>query len=330
MYTTLSNKSNAFKHSVINTVDELESTILNLEAQPNLRFRGVNEAKYKMMTSLQRMCPSKELTKQKDYLTGLLSKVRDSSSVINFFNNNKISINDLSCLSLMQHYGLPTPLLDFSTDIKIALSFAAHEMKTPSGLEDIDNYASLYAFDTKAEYEVGIPIQQIMNNDEYKGERYESQHSESNVNDSLLQKIDKFIQWNDLADIELVFIEYQQFAPGFITLSGQGLNLSNPNLDMQKGCFLLNLYGGEIPLEENWNMRTKESRDQFWSNPNSDTKFNCKGMHTKEKLTCYDIKKDILSDWARINAIPLFNKNPESQCVENQLLKIKETLKTSL
>ncbi len=73
-YKTLSNKSNAFKHSVINTVDELESTILDLEAQPNLRFRGVNEAKYKMMTSLQRMCPSKELTKQKEYLTRLLSK----------------------------------------------------------------------------------------------------------------------------------------------------------------------------------------------------------------------------------------------------------------
>ncbi len=230
----------------------------------------------------------------------------------------------------MQHYGLPTPLLDFSTDIRIALAFAAHEMKTSSGHKDIDNYASLYAFDTNVEYDVGEPIQQMMIIDEYKGERYKSQHSESTLNDSLLQDIDKFSQWDDLAEMELVFIEYQQNAPGFVTLSGQKLNLSNPNLDMQKGCFLLNLYAAEIPLEENWNMRTKESRDQFWSNPNSGTKFNCKGVHTKEKITCFDIKKDILSDWARINTVPLFNKNPEIQCIENQLLKIKETLKTSL
>lgn len=63
---------------------------------------------------------------------------------------------------------------------------------------------------------------------------------------------------------ELALVEYQKLAPNVVTLSGEGLDLTNPNLANQKGCFILNLYDEGMPMEENWNMRTIAHRNEFW------------------------------------------------------------------
>ena len=331
MYKTLAEKNSVFNRVTVNSEEELKNLINILSNKPSLRFRGVCEAKYTMLTSLQRNCPSEMRGKQKEYLERLLRQVKGCPAVVEYFKNSGVHINDLSCLSLMQHYGLPTPLLDFSTDINIALSFAADGLKTGNVNDEIDNYVSLYVFDTVFEHEVGTPIQQVYMSGMANGiqllQDYLREKPTESIYASVLKKIDEFIKWDDLKDIELTFIEYQPLAPDVVTYSNQRLNISNPNLDNQKGCFLLNLYDETMPLEKNWNGRTIESRNKFWSNRGPGyMELPFSGVMTREKMICFDIKKEVLGNRANGNQIRIY----DNSCQSDELKKILHTLKTSL
>ncbi len=335
MYNTLIEKSNAFRQFVIGTRLELDNMVENLINNPVYRFRGVNEAKYTMTTSLQRNHPAIMSGKLNNYMTMLLQKVKSSSDVVNYFKKSGIAINDISCLALMQHYDLPTPLLDFSTDLEVALSFAASKLNLSSGSEETDGYASLYVFDKQYEYEVGTPVQQVFRSGLANGiqmwQDYKRQCPKDNVDASILIDINKFVKWDDIKGFELCFIEYQPLAPGVVNLSGQMLDLSNPNLVKQKGCFLFNLYDETMPLEENWNGRTWESRSKFWMNrDNRFVQLPFSGVMTRDKMFCFDIKKDVLLDWAESNAVQLYDNSPANLAIKQKLYEIKEELDRSL
>lgn len=329
MYKTLTEKAKVFNQSTINTEDDLQKSITGLSNSLSLRFRGVCEAKYTMMTSLQRNCPASMSGKQKDYMSVLLQRVKNDTDVFTYFRRKGIAINDMSCLALMQHFGLPTPLLDFSTDIVVALSFAADGINLMSGSEETDQYVSLYVFDKVFEYEVGIPVQQVYMNGMVSGiqmwKNYMMQNPCQQVDAAILYNIDDFVKWNDIKDSELSYVEYQPLAPGVVTLSGQSLNLSNPNLDKQKGCFILNLYDENTPLEGNWNMRTRERRERFWMNRgNSLQTLPFSGVTTREKMACFDIKKEVIEKWAAKNAVPLYDNSKDTQDIKAKLAEIQK------
>lgn len=331
MYNLLADKDKVFNHFVINNEVELQRIISDVENKSSLRFRGVCEAKYTMLTSLQRNCPSEMRGQQKKYMTHLLHRIKNSPDVVAYFNKNGININDISCLSLMQHHGLPTPLLDFSTDINIALSFAADGLDINERNGEIDKYASLYVFDNVYEYEVGITIQQILMNGMASGIQLLHDHLREkpteNIDVSILYDINEFVKWNDIKDIELAFIEYQPLAPGVVTLSGQSLDLSNPNLIRQKGCFLLNLYSETTPLEENRNMRTNESMYKYWLNREPGFEVSpFSGVKTRDKICCIDIKKEVLAKWADKNRIQLYDNTPNNIAIKEKMQNIKTTL----
>lgn len=313
MYKTIEEKTKAFRHFTVNTDVELETLVNNLKKYESLRFRGVCEAKYTMMTSLQRNCPPQK-GRQKDYMSRLLHNVKNDAEVKTFFQSSGIEINDISCLALMQHLGLPTPLLDFSTDVDIALAFAADGLNMSSGSDETDGYVSLYLFDKVYEYEVGTPVQQVYLNGMVTGiqlwQDHLRQHPASQVDASILYNINEFVKWDDVKAFELTFIEHQTIAPGVVTLAGQSLNLSNPNLNRQKGCFIVNLYDEEMPLEDNWNMRTTEQRNQFWMSRASNFQtLPFSGVATREKMICYDIRKDVIDNWAKKHPVQLYDKS---------------------
>lgn len=327
MYSSLSEKSNHFRQFKIDTLEGLQEVVNHSANNTRLRFRGVRESKFTMMTSLQRNCPKQLQGHQKDYLTKLLRRVKTNSDIIDYFKRKNIIINDISCLALMQHQGLPTPLLDFSTDIHVALSFAADKCVVSSGNDEIDKYASLYAFDIVYENEVGISIQQIYENGLETGismlKEHLLTHPMDQIDASLMYDLNAFVKWSDIKDIELCYIEYQPLAPGVVTMSGQALNLSNPNLDRQNGCFVLNLYKEELPLEENWNIRTTDNRNRFWSNRGIEfQQLPFSGVMTRERLTCYDIKKEVIKEWAKNNPRELYDNSPENLAIKDLLTKI--------
>lgn len=320
MYQSLSEKGTSFNRCSINTLDELQNLINTIGNNANMIFRGVNEAKYTMLTSLQRTDLKAIGLGQKDYISGLLSKVKKDVIIQNYFKSEDIIINDLSCLALMQHLSLPTPMLDFSTDIRVALSFAADKFKyAKSDCDDINEYVSLYTIDLSAEKEVGMSIQQMYADGLARSNQLACEWYPKNpymlLDYSLLYYLNKFVKWNDIKDLGLFFIEYQPLAPNICMLSGESLNLSNPNLVRQNGCFMFNLVDETTPLEDNWNRRL----------PNSCTGEQniTGGVKTKNKISCYDIKKSIIKQWADRNKRQLYSRSFNNGIIRQRLNDLK-------
>lgn len=334
MYNTLIDKAKEFKQTTINTDEELQGLIDSIDNKPNLRYRGVCEAKYTMLTSLQRNSPSKMKGKQKDYMSLLLSRVKNDPGVMAFFKGQNIPINDVSCMALMQHLGLPTPMLDFSIDLNVALSFASDGVNMASGCLETDDYVSLYVIDLNAEREVSASVQQIYQHGMVSGEQmwndFVKNHPNEPVDVSILFDIDKFVKWSDIKDIELSFIEYQPLAPNVTTLSGENLDLTNPNLANQKGCFILNLYDEMMPMEENWNMRTIARRNQFWLSRTGVQTLPFSGVQTNEQMYCYDIKKDVIMQWAILNKRSLYVNTPVNVTLKQNLQGIQSKLNSEI
>jgi hypothetical protein len=152
-YTSLSEKDSFFQtgSSVINCIQDIDKIIKHLEDIPQGQFvfRGVNEARYKLYTSSQRKfiktntCLGKSLYKEfiineiNNFLASEYDVLRE------FLEKAKISKdNYLAFLSIMQHYGLPTPCLDFSDDPLVALFFAFNNCSSICDTS-IDEYVSL-------------------------------------------------------------------------------------------------------------------------------------------------------------------------------------------
>jgi hypothetical protein len=334
MYKTIEEKKSVFNECTINTEDELQEVIAQIGDKNALRFRGVCEAKYTMLSSLQRNCPSQLAGGQKGYMAALLYRVKTDKVVDDYFNNKRRRNNDLTCMALMQHLGLPTPLLDFSVDINVALSFAADGVKMNSGNDETDGYVSLYVFNKDSEFEIGYSVQQAYMNGVATGEKmlkdYREQHPNESVDASILDEVNQFIKWDDLKECEIAFVEHQPIAPAVVMLSGQKFDIENPNIARQKGCFLINLYDEAIPLEDNWNGRSIEKRDLFWTTRSDATVWPYKGAITRDKITCYDIRKDVIMSWAEKYKCDLYDTSAEILQLKKRLFEIKEKLDSEM
>lgn len=136
--------------------------------KPVYAFRGQPEAKYRLHNSAQRYFYGKGINQLlKDVYEG-----SDNNQKLRFFKDwsvsvmveglkwqgavvpkilNRQNIDDkdpfLPICSYLRHYGVPTPVLDFSLNPFVALYFAIEEANhTPSNIE-IENYISLYVVD---------------------------------------------------------------------------------------------------------------------------------------------------------------------------------------
>lgn len=123
-YSSFEEKSNHFKIHYIDTIEDVKSFLTDHKTPKGI-YRGINNSSYKIYTSLQRQIITQEI--KKFSISDYISEVRKELILKKYFNTFKIFPSKLSIWSYLQHYGAPTPLLDFTYDIRKALYFATEK-----------------------------------------------------------------------------------------------------------------------------------------------------------------------------------------------------------
>lgn len=162
---------------VINTKKQLDKWFQDVENKDQdkskqsataLIYRGLQEAKYKLFTSGQRIWIADEMKQwaRKSYLSFINDIVQEANmddlirTVFDLYNYLPEE-RDFPILSLLQHYGAPTALIDWTYDQNVAFYFATERITRPSSSSrnEIDEYFSIVRIDKeerKAEDENSI------------------------------------------------------------------------------------------------------------------------------------------------------------------------------
>lgn len=166
-YTSLDEKVDVFadpgiENSVgklycIDTMQEF-NTFRNSVSMKRMIFRGMNEAKYKIFSSLQRRFQigainSKTYPTLFSFMYREIQDLKDSTVLPEYYKSLGTPVTDYLYMSFLQHYSAPTSLIDFSESLNVALYFATRDVKYSYQTkgEDISNYVSLYWIDKNDE-----------------------------------------------------------------------------------------------------------------------------------------------------------------------------------
>lgn len=251
-YKSLEQKKIWFKeHSTLNSQQQVKEFLSSIEDgnSSSKVFRGIGEAKYKIYSSSQRMWITQELENRFDsyleFLQKLVSEFKSTNLVIeNFFDKIKVQPEEIPILSYMQHYGAPTPLIDFTKNMNVALFFAIDGLRHNPSV-DIDNYFSIYTLN-----DIEYSIQKIKSS-------YYDEMSEAIENSSIGQYEEvKNAQkkLNEIFNKELLSLEnFMKYKPEFIsetTIKNIAYYTeTNLNILNQSGLFVINPLA-ITPLEE--------------------------------------------------------------------------------
>ena len=253
-YTSLEEKSKYFKDCVeINTILELKNFVNKLQEHKNdFLYRGVKEAKYKLYCSAQRKWITEDLKVNFDvsygeYISNLLEQLK--TIVASCSNGITMWQNDWGRLAFMQHYGAPSPFLDFTTNLDVAIYFGIANSNQDTG-STIDRYFSVYYIDIlnndKLDKMIDI-LTKVRIDVEKKIKGQVLPHISNNAGDYISYDL---IQQN--ATNRVIWVDTNEI-PLIIDEKGNSLDfnlyIQNPNIVAQKGE-LISVNNGEECLEE--------------------------------------------------------------------------------
>ena len=121
-YNTFAEKDAIFAREEIDSFDVLMSRLCALKKEGNY-FRGQSDAGWKLYSGIQRDWILKSLI----ICSGSAEEFNEKHlryqqhHAVSLLDNHTRQRNDLADSSALQHYGAPTPFLDFTTEIEAAL-----------------------------------------------------------------------------------------------------------------------------------------------------------------------------------------------------------------
>lgn len=166
VYTTFEEKRELFSNGqlesfVIDTKAELDHWFKDIQDKEReesakdataLIYRGMNEAKYKLLSSSQRLWITNEMAQWANmtylqFISELIEKANARQVIGEVFELYGYSRTEreFPILSLLQHYGAPSPLLDWSYDLDVATYCSVDGVDNSKGNgHAIGNFFSLY------------------------------------------------------------------------------------------------------------------------------------------------------------------------------------------
>ncbi len=122
-------------------------------------FRGVGEAKWKIISSCQRAFLSGKVHGENQglFIEKEIKHIEEANHRLlpKYYHELGVPVTDFIYLSFLQHYGAPTTFIDFSKSHKTALWMAANNIQYPIISErDIDQYFSIYWIDKEGQKKI--------------------------------------------------------------------------------------------------------------------------------------------------------------------------------
>jgi hypothetical protein len=291
IYSSLEQKSAFFNHSdfwEINTKNDLELWFkkyvseFKKERPVDYIFRGMSDAKFKLFTSAQRCWIQDNMNQWRenftyfDFIKSLVNKAKNDHLIHRTFElyDYQHGEMDFPVLSLLQHYGAPTPLLDWSYNIKSAAFFAIDGVKRNLNAgNSVDNYMSVYSIHRKRQ------SKELLLLSDFNGGVYPSIDSFSGFGDESNPHSNATFLISDFEDNGRVAYPHHR-----LTVSNHRkpyTSLFNQNIIPQEGLLMYNPFS-DRPVEQLFNIRPDEGG---W---NLDL----------EQIRCFNIHKD-LSEYLR-------------------------------
>jgi len=150
-YNSFIQKSLFFDQTKITTEEEVDTLIQKYSESKDYLFRGQNESKWRLYSTLQRWWIWDNLEKSETKYVDVLKKMISLGAEMYDKDINRIlerldidTINDISILGFLQHHNCPTPLLDWTYDFKTALFFGIDGISIEPSPKEIDNYFAIY------------------------------------------------------------------------------------------------------------------------------------------------------------------------------------------
>ena len=192
-------------------IKSIEELVKILNDLPNYYiFRGHSNATWNLISTIERLLINNWSTQNVEKVEGFT--LNEFKSKFHLYDkSNKIPDTKLEWLSLMQHYGVPTRLIDFSTSPCVALYFAMEDVD-PNKNEDM----AIFSIDYRNLIKTSIDY--IKSKDKtFKYDYIETQFKQDEIFKDIIDRFSYEILW--------------------VTEP----NKVNLRLDRQSGCFLLSV-----------------------------------------------------------------------------------------
>ena len=147
-FKTIEEKSSAYEYTQVYSFTDLifYLRLVSHNNPQNTYFRGQADGSWKLYSSMQREWLTRELyfrySSYPEIISKFLNYIKEYNST-QLRNFCKI-VTDISIFSTLQHYGAPTPFVDWTSDYKVALFFATHKSNELCVGNETNSFVSVY------------------------------------------------------------------------------------------------------------------------------------------------------------------------------------------
>ena len=273
-------------HYIIDTKEQFDrwftfyTSELKEGKKTDFMYRGMSDARYRLYTSAQRMWIENNMedwarSNYLDFIDKMIQEAKQYPLIKKVFDTFEYTEDEreFPILSILQHYSAPTPFMDWSYNINVALFFAVEGIRTGNNGAGIGSYFSIYRIN-KPQYE--SEFLSISDTPGYKGKPF-------HFFKSLADESAKYSNWIFyISDFDEGNTGDAQ-ADSKIAVKNRGKLLTsiyNQNIIPQEGLFIFNPF-------------SRKTIDEIFNIGNED------GTNLALKpFACFNIKKD-LADYIR-------------------------------